>query len=142
MTNELHDFEQFMQRRAEAASAYVRGDATPLDRMVAREGSATFFAPRGGSVQGVAEVSRTYQHDAQSFAPGGESRFEILQMGASDGLAYWVGFQRATVYIQGRSEAVPFNLRVTEVFRREGDDWKLVHRHADPLASEATDQKS
>jgi len=27
-------------------------------------------------------------------------------------------------------------LRVTGVFRRDGDDWRLVHRHADPLVHE------
>jgi ketosteroid isomerase-like protein len=141
MSDDLHDFEEFMKRRDEAARAYVRGDSAPLGQIVAREGDATFFAPRGGYVQGADNVSSTYKRDATAFAPGGDSSFTILQMGASDGIAYWVGFQRATAHMRGHTEAVPFNLRVTEVFHREGDQWKLVHRHADPLASEPKDQK-
>jgi ketosteroid isomerase-like protein len=26
-----------------------------------------------------------------------------------------------------------WSLRVTQVYRREGSEWQLVHRHADPL---------
>jgi hypothetical protein len=29
-------------------------------------------------------------------------------------------------------------LRVTTVFRREGGDWKVVHRHADPVPGDAS----
>jgi ketosteroid isomerase-like protein len=28
-----------------------------------------------------------------------------------------------------------WSLRVTQVYRREGSEWQLVHRHADPLAN-------
>jgi ketosteroid isomerase-like protein len=57
-------------------------------------------------------------------------------MAASNGLAYWVGFQRATAHLRGRPEAVPFNLRVTELYRREDGTWKLIHRHVDQVLSE------
>lgn len=136
MNNDQHDFEQFMKQRDEVARAYVSGEAAPLGEIVARHSPATFFGPQGGYRQDAEAVWSRYEHDATSFESGGESQLEILHMAASDGLAYWVGFQRATAHLRGRADAVPFNLRVTELFRREGDTWKLIHRHVDPLISE------
>jgi ketosteroid isomerase-like protein len=141
MNSELHDFEQFMKRREDAARAYVRGDAAPLGQVVTHESDATFFGPQGGYQQGAGQVYARYEHDATSFQPGGDTHFEILQMAASDGIAYWVGFQPASAQFVGSPAPVQMNLRVTELFRREGDDWKLVHRHADALASEEQPKK-
>ncbi len=141
MKDDLRDFEQFMKRRDAAAQAYVTGDFAPLSELVAREGDATFYAPLGGSVAGAEAVYQRYEGDAKSFAEGSDSRFEILHMGASDGIAYWVGLQRSTAYMRGQSEPIPFNLRITEIFRREGHDWKLIHRHADSLVEESKPQK-
>jgi ketosteroid isomerase-like protein len=141
MNTDLHDFEQFMKRREEASVAYVQGDAEPLSRIVARVSPATFFPPRGGYQQGAADVASTYEHDAALFEPGSESRFEVLHMAASDGIAYWVGFMRSTVRMRGSAEAIPMNLRTTEVFRREGGEWKLIHRHADMLMSPPAEKK-
>jgi hypothetical protein len=136
MNDDLHDFEQFMKRREDAARAFVRGDAAPLGRIVARVSPATFFGPQGGYEQGPDHVYSVYERDAARFTSG-DSSFEILQMAASNGIAYWAGFQRAMARLDESTERIPFNLRVTEVFRREGDEWKLVHRHADSLASES-----
>jgi hypothetical protein len=33
------------------------------------------------------------------------------------------------------SKQTEFNLLITEIFRRENGEWKLVHRHADPLTN-------
>jgi ketosteroid isomerase-like protein len=137
MSDDLHDFEQFMQRRDEAARAYVNGDPELLNHIATTNSPATFFSPRGDFVQGATEVSARYDADATAFDSNSENTMQILQIGVSDGIAYWVGFQRASVHLKGRAEVVPFNLRVTELFRREGGEWKLVHRHADELKSAA-----
>ena len=136
MNKDQHDFEQFMKQRGEIALAYINGDAAPLGEIATHHSPATFFKPSGDYRQDAEVVWSQYERDATSFERGGEGQLEILHMAASDGLAYWVGFQRATAHLRGRPEAISFNLRVTELFRHEGNNWKLIHRHADPLVYE------
>ena len=47
--------------------------------------------------------------------------------------------QRAEV---GGLAAQDWSLRVTEVYRKDGTDWQLVHRHADPLVRRITLQQA
>ena len=134
MSDASNDFEEFMQQREQAAGRYINGEAGPLGELAAKEDPATFFSPRGDFVQGAEQVLARYTGDARNFNPGsGEGHFEILHMGASGDIGYWVGIQRATTHLESNPDPVPFNLRVTEIFRRENGNWKLVHRHADPL---------
>jgi len=127
------DFKSFMARRDEIARAYVNGDGAPLEAITAHNGSASFFPPLGGVEQGTGPVDARYQKDAKLFMPGGQSRLEVIQSGDGD-IGFWTGFQSAKVKMQGASEAREMKLRITEVFRRIGNEWKLVHRHADTLA--------
>jgi ketosteroid isomerase-like protein len=125
------DFEQFMRTRTRAAEAYVNGDVTLLDAVSTHAGPATFFGPDGAFVTGATDVRARYAKDAKHFAPGGQNALEILHSSASGELGYWVGFQRATAKLEGKKDPVPMTLRVSEIFRRESGEWKLIHRHAE-----------
>ncbi len=137
-SNDLQDFKAFLQLRERAAKAYINGDAGPLHELTASASPATFFGPDGGHCSGARDVWATYERGARSFARGGDDRLEILHVGASEGVAYWTGFQHATVHMRGKDDPVEFHLRVTETFRRENGGWKLVHRHADALKADET----
>ena len=52
MNNDLHDFEQFMKWREDAARAYVNGDAEPVSHISTQISPATFFHPNGDYEQG------------------------------------------------------------------------------------------
>ena len=136
MEHDLQDFAEFMNLRATVAQAYVNGDAEPLGRISSRDGPATFFGPDGDYELGAAQVLMRYKKDARNFVSG-DTTFEILQAGASAELAYWSGLQRASVRLKGKDEVIAMSLRVTEVFRRDEQGWKLIHRHADFLKAAA-----
>jgi ketosteroid isomerase-like protein len=127
------DFEGFLRERHGAAAAYVSGDAEPLNGLVAREHMATFFGPRGDITTGTATVASRYERDAAVFAVGSDNQMETMDAAAGHDIAFWVGRQRSQARMRGREEPVAFDLRVTEIYRREGGAWKLVHRHADPF---------
>lgn len=132
MPADSEDFEQFLRQRQAAAGEYVSGNPEPLGRLVAQQLPATFFSPRGDVTTGTREVWERYERDASSFSSGSQNAFEALDSAAAGDIAYWVGFQRSQANMRGEDRPVSFDLRVTEIYRREDGQWKLVHRHADP----------
>lgn len=122
-------FDEFMQQRKEASTAYVQGDASLLDKLVPAEGDASFFSPAGGTIIGANAVKTRYDRDAKSFGLSSKSDLNTIQSVVRGGLAFWTGVQEAEVEFAGKKQ--PMKLRTTEIYLRQDGTWKLVHRHAD-----------
>lgn len=130
----MSDFDTYLQTRKAASDAFLAGDTGPLSDVSVTSGSASILGPAGTVVTGVAEVAAANAAGASRFTGGETNTFETVDSGVDGDLAYWVGVQRSVVRVEGQDVPVPFDLRLTELFRREDGAWKLFHRHADPLA--------
>ena len=113
-----------------ADTALHNGDAAGRIAMWSREDPLTLFgAALSGS--GWEEIGPVFDAVAARFSDCSSWEFELLAAGASGDLGYTVGIERTTCRMGGAAPT-SYALRVTTVFRREGGDWKAVHRHADP----------
>ena len=68
-----------------------------------------------------------------TFFKNGTLTQEVVQTYASADMVVLAVIERSNVEVGGLP-AQEWALRVTLVYRREGAQWRLAHRHADPLA--------
>ena len=47
-------------------------------------------------------------------------------------MAYTAGLEHTSASVDGQPRS--YTLRATPVYRREGDEWKVAHRHGDTVA--------
>src|SRR5262245_5722827 len=106
------------------------GISTPLVQLLPKRRRQLFLNPWGGCHEGANTVRDCYERNSSLFASG-SCTLDTLRVGADERIGYWVFLQQVTAKLQGAAEPIASILRVTEVFRRDGDEWKLVHRHAD-----------
>jgi ketosteroid isomerase-like protein len=126
-------FADFLKRREKASEDYINGRAESILAMSAQHDPATFFSLAGQAVSGVERVNDTHRHSARQFGQGSKARMEILQFGADVEMGFWAGIMHADVALKGQASTVQLKLRITEVFRRGEEGWKLVHRHIDAM---------
>jgi ketosteroid isomerase-like protein len=124
-------FDDFLRIREDAENAYVRGDGCKLDAIVPHEGNASVHTLQGETVTGAQSVAARYLKGAEAFQPNGTSRFEVMHQSNDNSLGFWTGLQIATVQLGDMPRPVNMRIRVTEVFRKDDGQWKLIHRHAD-----------
>ncbi len=119
-------------RTAEAASAIIRGDIRRYVELIRHADDFTLMRPDGGETVRGFDSSPERLEEMSRFFTGGEARLELEKSYASGDLVVLVLVERQHGVVGGQPDQ-DLSLRVTLVWRRDGADWQLVHRHADPL---------
>ena len=126
------DLDELVQRAEGAARAILTGDMHRYASLFPHDGDYTLFAPFGGEARHGFDDSDEALAASAGFFQGGEATLDVVQAHVAGDLAVLVVVERQ----HGRVGGLPdqdLSLRVTMVFRRDGDVWRLLHRHADPL---------
>jgi ketosteroid isomerase-like protein len=126
------DLAGLVHRMDEAARAFIKGDIDHYLALIDHADDYTLMPPTGGATVHGFDSSEEYLAGIRSFFTAGEARLEVDQTYVSGDLAVLVAVERQHGVVGGTPEQ-DWSLRVTLVFRRTGDGWQLVHRHADGL---------
>jgi ketosteroid isomerase-like protein len=122
---------ELVRRTEDATSAWMRGDMERYLTLTSHIQGFTLMNPFGGAPARYEERTESIRAAAGYFQ-GGEAKLELEQAHAWGDTVVLVMIERQ----HGRVGDLPdqdWSLRVTQVYRREGSEWQVVHRHADPL---------
>ena len=111
-----------------ALNRMIKGDASALNDIWSHSADVTTMHPIGGREVGWDQVRGSWEQVAK-IASGGQVKLVDQIIHTSGDLAYEVGTERGTATMAGQEVALDH--RVTNIYRREGGRWKIVHHHTD-----------
>ena len=131
------DFDELMDRARSALDAITNGDPTGYQELYSDDDDITLGNPFGGFARERAAVYEQLERAASYYTDGRATSIETVVRAVGPDFAYTVEIERFEARVGGHEHS-PVALRVTCVYRREADGWKLVHRHADPRVDRHT----
>jgi ketosteroid isomerase-like protein len=126
-----------IRRSDEGNSALMRGDSKSYRELIPHADDFLLMSPFGGTPTQASEYTPERIEAMGRFFRNGAFSMELVQAYASTDMVVLAIIERANVEVGGLP-AQDWALRVTLVYRREGEGWLLAHRHADPLANGVT----
>jgi ketosteroid isomerase-like protein len=132
----VDDFDVVVEQYHLALDEFFKGNPEPLKKFFSHRDDVTLANPFVGlPARGWEQVAATIEHASSQFIDGENVGFETVAKYVSPELAYVLLIERDKVKIGGSEDIAPSALRVTMIFRVEGGEWKVVHRHADPITT-------
>ena len=132
MTDDHPALAELTRIAQESAEVYLAGDLDGYARVLPHAEDFSLMPPFGGPTRhGFVLDDQTREATRATFR-GGEVTVEIDAAYVTDDLAVLAVVERQRGLV-GDFPEQDWSLRVTLAFRRDGGEWRLVHRHADTL---------
>jgi ketosteroid isomerase-like protein len=122
---------ELVRRTEVATAAFIRGDMDHYLALTRHARGYTLMQPLGGAPTRYDDRTKSVKA-AASYFEAGEAKLEVVQAHAWGDTVVLVMIERQHGQVGGLPDQ-DWSLRVTQVYRRDGSDWHVVHRHADPL---------
>ena len=131
----VDDVDQLLEQWHPVSGEFLKGNPEPVKKMWSHREDVTLANPYGPPVRGWEQVAEVIDRAASQVRDGELVSAEIVERHVTAELAYVVHIERPEAKIGGGEDITPFSLRVTMIFRPEEGEWKIVHRHADPITT-------
>ena len=131
----VEDVDELIEQYFRAQGEFLRGNPEPVKNLFSHTEDVTLANPYGPPVRGWDEVAKSIEHAASLRSDGEFLEWQIVAKYVSAELAYVVQIEQAEAKIGAREDISPLAVRSTMIFRPEEGEWKIVHRHADPITT-------
>ncbi len=131
----VDDLSTFLERYHEAARRFARADPAGVKEIYSRADDVALANPFGPAVVGWNAVGPGLESASSRLLDGDVPGFEVLAQYDNGDLVVLHTLEHWQARVAGRQDVEPFDLRATSVLRREEGQWRIVLRHADPIAT-------
>lgn len=125
---------ELVELSEQANAALMRGDVARYRELAPISDDFTLLSPFGGKPTSASSLTEERWESVGRFFRNGNFRQDVIATYSSRDLVVLALTEQTRVEVGGLPTQ-DWKLRVTLVFRRDAAGWRLVHRHADPLAA-------
>ena len=133
------NLDRVIEQYHQAADEFSRGNPDPVKNLYSRRDDVAIANPFFPLTRGREQVVQRLERAVQNFRDG-EVGFQNVVQWVGGELACIVELEEWRTKVGGGEDVTPFTLRVTTLFRSEEGEWKVVHRHADPITTARTSE--
>jgi ketosteroid isomerase-like protein len=112
-----------------ALNRMINGDPEPMMEVWSHGSDVATMHPLGGRETGWEEVRASWEQVAEAFSDGQVSLDGLMIVPLSDDVVYTLGTENGQAKLG--DETVGVDWRVTNIYRREEGEWKMVLHHTD-----------